>query len=142
MYSAVVFRSTSKRRWCSVTSDEKPAPLAMSSPSEVVRWHMFILEPANLDASLLIALCSADAGRLRRWSRVHSAPPLDIIESSSAWTLMRFPVASTLLTAGTSSSSSLSRILPVVEPMKSLNPGTMGAIGAALHPAVTAANSP
>ena len=119
-----------------------PAALARSSPSEVVMWHMLIFEPEKLEASLLMALCSAAAGRLRRWSRVHSQYPLDIIESSSAWTLMRFPVARTLLTAGTISASSLRRMLPVVEPMNSLNPGTIGARSAALQLAVTAANSP
>ncbi len=55
---------------------------------------------------------------------------------------MRLPVASTSLTAGIISSSSSSRMFPVVEPMKSLNAGTSGASIPALTFAVTAANSP
>ncbi len=142
MYSAPGNPSTSNMRWWRVTSVVKPADLATSRPSEVVMWQMLILDPENLEASLPMALVSADSGRLRRWSRVHPASSLDIIESSSAWTLMRFPVPSTRATAGTRSASSLSRMSPVVEPMKSLNPGTRGAKGRGSHPAVTAANRP
>jgi len=94
------------------------------------------------DASLRMAFSSASAGRLRRWSRVHLAGSFLMRESSSAWTLTRFPVASAAFTAGTSSASSLSRMFPVVEPMKSLNPGTSGASMPALRLGVTAAKRP
>lgn len=125
-----------------MTSVVNPADLAASRPSEVVIWQMFTLDPANLEASLPIAFNSAEEGRLRRWSRVQPASALDIMESSSAWTLMRFPVARTRETAGTRSASSFRSMSPVVDPMNSLNPGTRGARGDGSHPAVTAANSP
>ena len=38
----------------------------------------------NLEASLPIALSSAEEGRLRRWPRVHPASDFEIMESSSA----------------------------------------------------------
>ena len=125
-----------------MTSVVNPADLAASRPSAVVMWQMLILDPENLEASLPIALSSAEEGRLRRWSRVHPASDFEIMESSSAWTLMRLPVARTRVTAGTRSASSFRSISPVVDPMNSLNPGTSGAKGDGSHPAVTAANSP
>lgn len=128
--------------WWRVVSTVNPAALAMSRPSGVVMWQMLILCPLKLDASLRMALSSASAGRLRRWSRVHLAGSLLIRESSSAWTLTRLPVARAALTAGTSSASSFSSMFPVVEPMKSLNPGTRGASMPALRLGVTAAKSP
>lgn len=125
-----------------VASVENPAALAMSRPSGVVRWQMLMLLPLKLDASLLIALSSASAGRLRRWSRVHFSTSWSMRWSSSACTLTLLPVDKALDTAGTSSSSSSRRMFPVVEPMKSLNPGTSGASEAALMFSVTAANRP
>ena len=142
LYLASVWRSTSKVRWCMVTSVENPAALARSRPSGVVRWQMLMLLPLKWDASLLIAFSSASAGRLRRWSRVHFSTSWSMRWSSSAWTLTLFPVERALDTAGTSSSSSSRRMFPVVEPMNSLNPGTSGAREAALMLSVTAANSP
>ena len=142
LYSAPGQRSTSKVMWCMVTSVENPAALAMSRPSGVVRWHMLTAPPPKFEARRRMAFHSASAGRFLRWSRVHLSGSWDMRWSSSAWTLMRFPVARTSLTAGTISSSSFSRMLPVVEPMKSLNAGTSGAIMPALMLAVTAANSP
>ena len=114
----------------------------MSRPSGVVMWQMLILFPPKCLASLLIALCSADAGRFLRWSLVHDSGSRRIMESSSAWTLTRLPVARASDTAGTSSSSSFRSMLPVVEPMNSLNPGTYLAIMPALMFGVTAANRP
>ncbi len=142
MYLASVWRSTSKDRWCMVTSVENPADFARSRPSGVVIWQMLMLLPLKPDASLLIALSSASAGRLRRWSRVQFSASCSMRWSSSAWTLTLLPVERAFATAGTSSSSSSRRMLPVVEPMKSLKPGTRGASEAALMFSVTAAKSP
>lgn len=142
LYSAPGNRSTSNVMWCMVISVENPAALAMSRPSGVVRWQILILPPLKCDARREIAVHSACAGRLRRWSLVQCSSSSEMRWSSSAWTLMRLPVARASVTAGTSSSSSSSRMLPVVEPMNSLNPTTSGASMPALIPAVTAANSP
>lgn len=142
MYSAPGLRSASKVMWWIVISVENPAAFAMSSPSGVVTWQMLTAPPGKLDASLRIALNSASAGRFLRWSLQQRSSPLAIRWSSSAWTLRRRPVASASPTAGIISSSSSRRMLPVVDPMKSLNPTTSGASIRALTPAVTAANSP
>ena len=142
LYSAPVHRSTSNIMWCIVTSVENPAALARSRPSGVVRWHMFMLDPPKLAARRDIAVSSASAGRFLRWSLVQRSGSLRIRWSSSAWTLILFPVASTSRTAGIISSSSSRRMLPVVDPMNSLNPGTSGASMPALMLAVTAANRP
>ncbi len=142
MYSAPGKRSTSKVMWCMVISVENPADLAMSAPSTVVMWHMLIADPLKLDARREIALVSAFAGRLRRWSLQQDSGPFDIRWSSSAWTDILRPVARTSLTAGINSSSSSRRMLPVVEPMNSLNPTTNGDSMRALIPDVTAAKSP
>ena len=119
-----------------------PAAFAMSNPSGVVRWQMFIFEPPKFEASLRMAFHSASDGRFLRWSRVQRSVSFDIRWSSSAWTLILLPVARTSLTAGIISSSSSRSMFPVVEPMNSLNAGTRGAIMPALTLAVTAANSP
>ena len=142
LYSAPGLRSASNVMWCMVHSVEKPASLAMARPSGVVRWQMFMLDPRKFAASLDMAFHSASAGRFLRWSLQHRSSPFDIRWSSSAWTLMRLPVASTSLTAGIISSSSSRRMFPEVDPMNSLNPTTMGASIPALTPAVTAANRP
>ena len=142
LYSAPGQRSTSNIMWCIVTSVVNPAAFAMSRPSGVVRWHMLILDPPKLEASLRMAVHSASAGRFLRWSRVHLSTSRDMRWSSSAWTLILLPVASTSLTEGIISSSSSSSMFPVVDPMKSLNAGTRGAIMPALTLAVTAANRP
>lgn len=142
MYSVPVKRSTSNMRWCIVTSVEKPASRARSSPLGVVRWQMLMLDPLKCDARREIAVHSASAGRLRRWSLQQRSSSFLMRWSSSAWTLILLPVASASRTAGTSSSSSSSRMFPVVEPMNSLNPTTSGASILALMFGVTAANSP
>lgn len=143
LYSAPGKRSTSKVMWCMVTSVEKPAAFARSSPSGVVRWQMLMSLPLKCDARRDIAVHSAWAGRSRRWSLQHlSSTPFAMRRSSSAWTLMRLPVARAASTAGIISSSSSSRMLPVVEPMNSLKPTARGASMPALMPAVTAANKP
>lgn len=142
LYSAPAQRSASKVMWCMVTSVENPAERASSRPSGVVMWQMLIAEPRKCSARREMAFHSASAGRSRRWSLQQVSSPFSMRWSSSAWTLMRLPVARTSPTAGTSSSSSSSRMLPVVEPMNSLNPTTSGASMPALMPAVTAANRP
>ena len=142
LYSAPGCLSTSNVAWWRVLSTENPADLARSIPWGVVMWHMLTALPLNLEARRVIALISADAGRFLRWSLQQRSSPLSMRESSSAWTLMRRPVASASVTAGTSSASSLSSMLPVVDPMNSLKPTTRGASMRALIPGVTAANSP
>ncbi len=142
LYSAPGNLSTSKVMWCMVTSVENPAASAISAPSTVVMWQMLIAEPLKWDARRDIALVSAEAGRLRRWSLQQRSSPFVMRWSSSAWTDILLPVARTSRTAGISSSSSSSRMLPVVEPMNSLNPTARGASMRAFTPGVTAAKRP
>lgn len=125
-----------------MTSVVNPAALARSRPSGVVRWHMLMFEPLKCWARRDMAVVSAAAGRLRRWSLQQFSSPFAMRWSSSAWTDMRRPVASASLTAGIISSSSSRRMFPVVDPMNSLNPTASGASILAFIPAVTAANSP
>lgn len=128
----------SRSRWCMVTSVENPAASAMPTCSALVQWHMLILTPLYTE-SLRMALYSASTGRLRRWSRQECSGSFDIRESSSAWTLTGTPDAAILSIRGAISESSLRSMLPVVEPMKSLNDGICGASCSILAPGVRAA---
>ena len=125
------------------TSVVKPRRCASSAWGALVQWQMLILLVPEYLARRLSAEYSASAGRSRRWSWQHlSSMPFAMKLSSSACTLTTLPVRATSAMTSGISESSLKRMFPVVEPMKSLKAGTYGARRDAWHPGVRAANSP
>ena len=85
---------------------------------------------------------SAWNGRFRMWSARDCSGALPIRASSSACTLRTFPDDLTACPMRSMSVSSVTRSLPVEEPMNILKPTTWGAMASSLAPGTQPANSP